>query len=89
MSNIMAMQVHVLKARSMIFYVIPASIGPCQLQSLVIMKPYRADGKTKVIHLYLETKSAVAAQRRFQRFFKTPNAPSRSIILSSEEVSGP
>ena len=49
------------------------------------MKPYRTDEKTKVIHLYLETKSAVATQRKFRRYFKTRKAPSRSVILSLVE----
>ena len=49
------------------------------------MKPYRTDEKTKVVHLYLETKSVVATQRKFRQFFKTRKAPSRSVSLSLVE----
>ena len=52
------------------------------------MQPYKTDVKTKIVKLYLETKSIVSTQRRFRRHFKTRKAPSRTVILSLSEVSG-
>ena len=49
------------------------------------MKPYSTDEKTKVIRLYIETKSIVGTQRKYRRFLKTRKAPSRNVILSLVE----
>ena len=79
MSKIISMKVHVLEARSKLCFVIPVSII-CHHEAIQNRR------KTKVVHLYLETKSVVATQRKFRRFFKTRKATSRSVILSLVET---
>ena len=46
------------------------------------MQSYVKNVKTKMVCLYIEAKSIVATQQKFQRHFKTSKGSSRTIILS-------
>ena len=51
-------------------------------RSPYVMKPYATNQKAKVLQFFFATKSVVSTQRKFKRFFKTRNAPSRNVILN-------